>query len=101
MRDDGALRSAIAAPRNTWAYEDTDDPFLLAATYAYHITKAHAFVDGNKRTALVAALAFLDANGLDWSSAEDDLEAEIRGLSDGSFSKEAMAERFREMCSSV
>ena len=39
------------------------DVFDLAASYAYGIAKAHAFVDGNKRTAFVAAFTFLALNG--------------------------------------
>ena len=35
----------------------------LAAAYAFGVVKAHAFVDGNKRTALVTALTFLRLNG--------------------------------------
>jgi len=35
----------------------------IAAAYAFGISKAHAFVDGNKRTAFVTALTFLRLNG--------------------------------------
>ena len=36
----------------------------MAAAYLFHIVKNHAFLDGNKRTALVTALVFLDINGV-------------------------------------
>ena len=39
------------------------DIFEMAAAYAFHIAENQPFLDGNKRTALVAALAFLDLNG--------------------------------------
>lgn len=35
----------------------------IAAAYAFGISKAHAFVDGNKRTAFVTALTVLRLNG--------------------------------------
>lgn len=64
LSDLGLLDSAIAAPINHYIYKGTKNLFDLAACYAFHIVKNHAFVDGNKRTALAATLAFLDANGL-------------------------------------
>ena len=63
MRDLGLLEAAIARPLNKWQY-GTTDLFELGAAYAFGIAKAHAFVDGNKRTALVSSLTFLLANGV-------------------------------------
>lgn len=36
----------------------------MAAAYAFHIAQNQPFVDGNKRTGLLAALVFLDLNGV-------------------------------------
>lgn len=58
------LASAAAAPRNLLAHDPSADLFELAAAYAYHLTQAHAFVDGNKRTAFLATLTFLVINGV-------------------------------------
>ena len=44
----GALESAIVAPRNMYSYEESD-LYELAGGYLYHICLAHAFADGNKR----------------------------------------------------
>ena len=62
IRDTALLEMAIARPLNLAAYKDPD-VFDLAAAYAFGIAKAHAFVDGNKRTAFVAAATFLRLNG--------------------------------------
>ena len=62
LRDAALLEMGCARPLNLWAY-GTPDPFDLAGGYAFGITKAHGFLDGNKRTALVAALTFLRLNG--------------------------------------
>lgn len=35
----------------------------MAASYAYHIAQAQAFLDGNKRTAIATAIVFLAGNG--------------------------------------
>lgn len=62
-RDPALLEAACARSVNLAAYSDPD-AFALAAAYAFGIAKAHAFVDGNKRTAFVAAFTFLRLNGI-------------------------------------
>ena len=65
VRDRGLLESAVEQPRATAFGELLHaDLFEMAAAYLFHIVKNHAFLDGNKRTALVAALVFLDINGV-------------------------------------
>lgn len=63
MRDRNLLEAGCARPLNQAAYGTPSLP-ELAAAYAYGISKAHAFVDGNKRTAFVTSLTFLRLNGL-------------------------------------
>ena len=62
IRDVGLLQSALAAAQNRHIYEDADLA-ACAATYAYHLTQAHAFVDGNKRIAAAVVETFLESNG--------------------------------------
>ena len=62
LRDDGLLQNALQRPINKWQYENTDT-FGCAAAYAFGVAKAHAFVDGNKRTAFVTSVTFLRLNG--------------------------------------
>ena len=62
LRDKGALVSALAYPQNLYAYEDAKLE-RLGAGYLFAICKAHAFVDGNKRTAWAAMRTFLIING--------------------------------------
>jgi len=64
LRDEGLLESALARPENRFAYEGLDDIAALAATYAVAISSNHPFIDGNKRTAFLAAGLFLEKNGL-------------------------------------
>ena len=61
--DEGLLDSALNQPQTTWCYNPAADLFDLAAAYAFHLSKNHAFRDGNKRVALQSALAFLRLNG--------------------------------------
>jgi death on curing protein len=62
-RDRGLVESALASARNTFLY-GAGDLFDIAATYAFHLAESQAFIDGNKRTAVVAAMVFLARNGV-------------------------------------
>ncbi len=66
VRDENLLESALHRPRMRFRYAPDADLFDLAAAYLVGLVKNHAFVDGNKRIGLAAALAFLGANG--WRS---------------------------------
>ena len=63
VRDEGGLESAVMHPQNVFFYGG-GDLFDVAAAYAFHIAEAQAFLDGNKRTAAIAALTFLRSNGV-------------------------------------
>ena len=62
IRDGGLIDGALQRPVNKWQYERADI-FVCAAAYAFGIAKAHAFIDGNKRTAFVTSVTFLRLNG--------------------------------------
>ena len=64
IRDRTLLESAVMTPQASFGGEYLhQDIFEMTAAYAFHIAENQPFLDGNKRTALVAALAFLDING--------------------------------------
>ena len=62
VRDLGLIESALASAQNTYYYAG-GDLFDIAAAYAFHLAQAQAFLDGNKRTGVSAALTFLAGNG--------------------------------------
>ena len=65
LRDQGLLESAAAAPQASFGGELLiRDPVEIAAAYLFYLCRNHPFVDGNKRTALAAALVFLQQNGM-------------------------------------
>ncbi len=65
LRDRGGLEAALARPQNVFAYSERKlTLFDLAAAYAFGIARSHPFVDGNKRTAAIVSMAFLDRNGV-------------------------------------
>lgn len=63
VRDSFLLEAAVIHPRNVHHYGQ-GDLFDVAAAYCYHIAQAQAYIDGNKRTAVAAALVFLQCNGV-------------------------------------
>ena len=66
LRDPGLLESALARPRNAFAYGE-EDILVLAVALMAGIARAHAFEQGNKRTAFGAMRLFLRANSYDTS----------------------------------
>jgi death-on-curing protein len=69
----------------------------LAAAYAVGIARNHAFVDGNKRTAIiVAAGAFLPMNGYEITATNEEVVTVMLAVADGSISEQNLAAWFRE-----
>jgi death-on-curing protein len=62
--NEGMLRSALGEPMaGVSGRYFHSDVFTMAAAYFFHIISNHAFVDGNKRTGVIASLTFLGLNG--------------------------------------
>lgn len=63
LRERGLLESAVAAPRASFGGKPLlEDIVEIAGAYLFYLCRNHPFADGNKRTALAAALVFLEAN---------------------------------------
>jgi len=95
LRDAGMLESALDRPKNRWVYEQAELA-ELAAAYAFGIARNHPFVDGNKRTALLALYTFLGLNGIDFVVAEADAASIILSLAAGEVSEESLARWIRD-----
>jgi death-on-curing protein len=95
VRDEGLLESALARPLNRAGYGDPDIA-ELAALYAIAIARNHPFIDGNKRTALLAIYTFLGVNDVDFIVAEADAAAMILSLAAGEVSEESLARWIRD-----
>jgi death-on-curing protein len=90
VRDQGLLESALARPLNLHAYGEPSLP-RLAAAYAFGIARNHPFVDGNKRTALVAAELFLGLNGYDLTADDVEVVEVFLALATGELSEDELA----------
>ena len=96
VRDIGLLESVLARPQNKHAYEPNTDIADLAGAYAFGIARNHPFLDGSKRTALVAMRTFLILNGQDIRSKREDKYFTFIALATGDLSEEALAEWIRQ-----
>ena len=90
IRDDNALESALARPRNKWAYEPRTDLASLAAAYGYALATSHGFGDGNKRIAFVAMYTFLGLKGFDLVADETEVVALMVELASGALDEAAL-----------
>ena len=99
VRDPGLFESAIAQPRHTYNYGG-GDLFDIAAAYAFHIAEAQACFDGNKRTGVAAALAFLRFNGISIQFESLDLYEAMIAVAKKEMDKPQLAQLLRELCQS-
>jgi death-on-curing protein len=95
LRDEGMLESALNRPKNRWSYEQAELA-ELAAAYAFDIARNHPFVDGNKRTSLLALYTLLGVNGVDFIAPEADAAAVILSLAAGEVSEEGLTRWIRD-----
>lgn len=95
IRDKNLLESALARPQHLFTYEQPSI-FELAAAYGYGITKNHPFVDGNKRTALVVMIVFLEDNGYGFEADEAETVVIMERLADSLETQETLAQWLKE-----
>jgi death on curing protein len=95
LRDRGLLQSALARAANRAAYGDPD-AFDLAAADAFGITRDHPFVDGNKRTAFIAAAVLLLDNDYEIDLDDASIVQIMLAVSGGTMSETDLAAWLRE-----
>lgn len=99
IRAQGLLESALAQPEASfgggYVHKNT---FEMAAAYGFHICKNHPFLDGNKRTALVAMYTFLYVNGWQLKADKKVLYATVIELASGNLTKEELSNFLKQNC---
>ncbi len=98
IREGGAalIESALARPRNRFAYAPQSDLAALAAAYLFGLVKNHGYVDGNKRVAFACSATFLRLNGVRLTASEMEAYHAVIGSAEGRYSEEEIAHWFRE-----
>lgn len=79
----GLLQSALARPQQLQAYGDAPDTIDMAVAYTVGIVRNHPFLDGNKRTAFVVGVLFLEINGYRFTATEEDATQAVLSLAAG------------------
>lgn len=96
IRDRALLESAIEQPRASFGGNYLNPfPHTMAAAYLFHIVMNHPFVDGNKRTGTVAALIFLNLNGIVIEANPGELSDLTIAVAQGTIGKLDVADFFR------
>jgi death-on-curing protein len=97
VHDEGLLESAIAKPKNRFAYGSPSLP-EMAASYAAGIILNHPFLDGNKRTGFMVAATFLELNGLFFTASEESVVEKTLALAAGSLKEAGYASWLKQNC---
>ena len=97
IRDDTLLESALARPRQAFAYGE-QGLFNLAARYAHGIVKNHPFIDGNKRDGFMAAYIFLGINGWELKATEESAVLHTLALAAGEETESDYATWLEQSC---
>lgn len=97
IRDEGLLESALAKPVNRGNFADAT-LFDLAASYLFGLIRNHAFIDGNKRTAITAAGVFLMMNGYELIVDNATLYTFVVKMAEGTIDEEGAARFLGDHC---
>lgn len=92
LRDESALESSLARPRQRYAHEPESTLARIAAAYAFGLARNHPFNDGNKRVALVVMGVFLGLNGFEIEAPESEVVTVMLDLAAGALTEEQLAE---------
>ena len=87
LRDDTLLKSALARPKQQFAYAESPNIIEMAAAYTAGIERNHPFVDGSKRMGFVVGILFLELNGYRFTAREEDAAQAVMELAAGNLNE--------------
>jgi death on curing protein len=100
IREPGLVESALGSARNVFWYGH-GDLFEIAAAYAFHIAQSQAFLDGNKRTAVSAAIVFLRINQIRFPEDDGSVYRAMIEIAEKRLDKHGLAKTLRRLVESV
>jgi death-on-curing protein len=101
VRDENLLASAVLTPQSSFGGKSPyADIVEIAAGYLFYIGGNHPFLDGNKRTAMMAAIVFLRLNGIEPSQDSDKWEEFVLDVASSKLDRDAATQRLRKLLKS-
>jgi death-on-curing protein len=98
VRDENLLASAVLAPQSTFGGKSPySDIVEVAAAYLFYICKNHPFLDGNKRTAMMAAIVFLRLNRIEPQADSNHWEKLMLDVAASKLDRDATTRRLRKL----
>ncbi|MEO0453634.1 MAG: type II toxin-antitoxin system death-on-curing family toxin [Verrucomicrobiota bacterium] len=97
IRDEGMLESALNRPKHLFQYESADH-YQLAASLAHGLVKNHPFIDGNIPLAFLAAVLFIERNGLRFQSDEVEVVERTLALAASAITEKDYADWLEKSC---
>jgi death-on-curing protein len=98
IRDQSLLASAAFAPQSSFGgrspYTDLID---VAAAYLFYLCRNHPFLDGNKRTAMAAAIVFLRLNGMEPAPDSEKWERLVLDVAASKLDRDQTTQRLRKL----
>jgi death on curing protein len=86
VRDHGLLESALGRPRaSAFGSDAYTGIHQKAAALLHSLARNHALVDGNKRLALAATIAFYGVNGLQLTLSNDEAYEFVMNVATGEY----------------
>ncbi len=96
LRDEGALESALAKPKDKWVYSNERNVAALAAAYGFALVTSHPYRDGNKRIGFLAIATFLGVNDYELTATDEDVVKEMLALAAGHVSEGELTHWIRD-----
>lgn len=98
VRDENLLASAVLTPQSSFGGKSPyTDIVEVAAAYLFYLCGNHPFIDGNKRTAMMAAIVFLRLNGIEPAADSDEWEAFLLAVASSKLDRDATTRRLRKL----
>jgi death-on-curing protein len=98
VRDENLLASAVLTPQSSFGGKSPyADIVEVAAAYLFYLCGNHPFIDGNKRTAMMAAIVFLRLNGIETAPDSDEWEEFVLDVASSKLDRDATTRRLRKL----
>jgi len=98
VRDENLLASAVLTPQSRFGGKSPyADIVEVAAAYLFYICKNHPFLDGNKRTAMIAGIVFLRLNGIESKADNHQWEKLMLDVASGKIDRDITTQRLRKL----